>query len=130
MADPIPFDFPSDVFTAVVEALEAAGQEFESLAEPEVTDAMVPDSWLKTAKEHAALVAVIKRISYGSPEKRARLAAMYAEELAKVTPAPPDLGSVPVDRRAVIVDHATRSLGRISARIAIAASVVHVLPTT
>jgi hypothetical protein len=101
MADPIPFDFPSDVFTAVVEALEAAGQEFESLAEPEVTDAMVPDSWLKTAKEHAALVAVIKRISYGSPEKRARLAAMYAEELAKVTPAPPDLGSVPVDRGVV-----------------------------
>lgn len=101
MADAIPFDpyVPADLFAAVVEALEAAEGEFDALTDPEfdVADAMVPASWQKMANEHAAMSAVLKRISYGSTEKRERLGAMFVEEMAKAHGELTGMGGIPVD---------------------------------
>lgn len=99
MADAIPFDpyVPADLFVAVVEALEAAEGEFDALNEIDVDELMVPASWQKMANEHAAMSAVLKRISYGSTEKRERLGAMFVEEMAKAHGELTGMGGIPVD---------------------------------
>lgn len=101
MADSIPFDphVPADLFAAVVEALEAAEGEFDALTDPEfdVADSMVPERWQKMADEHVAMSAVMKRIAYGSTEKRERLKAMFVEEMAKYNGEPlGGVGRIPV----------------------------------
>jgi hypothetical protein len=91
-------DVPADLFSAVVEALEAARDEFDQLTDPDfdVTGAMLPESVEKMAREHAALLAVMKRLAEGSAEKRAKLATMYRQEFDNAFPDPIELGRVPV----------------------------------
>jgi hypothetical protein len=91
-------DVPADLFSAVVEALEAARDEFDQLTDPDfdVAGAMLPESVEKMAREHTALLAVMKRLAEGSAEKRAKLATMYRQELDNAFPDPIELGRVPV----------------------------------